>query len=38
MTLVEDFVLLILMLSGLRRYGEIGMFGLWRLLYHQVRQ
>ncbi|KAH9985802.1 hypothetical protein BJV74DRAFT_550801 [Russula compacta] len=34
-TLVEDLVLLILMLSGLRRYGEAGMFGLWRLLYHQ---
>jgi hypothetical protein len=34
-TLVEDFILLILMLSGLRRYGETGMFGLWRFLYHQ---
>jgi len=34
-TLVVDFVLLVLMLSGLRRYGEAGMFGLWRFLYHQ---
>jgi len=34
-TLVEDFVLLALMLSGLRRYGEAGMFGLWRFLYNQ---
>jgi len=34
-TLVEDFILLVLMLSGLRRYGEAGMFGLWRFLYHQ---
>jgi hypothetical protein len=33
---VEDFILLGLMLSGLRRYGEAGMFGLWRFLYHQV--
>jgi hypothetical protein len=37
-TLVEDFVLLGLMLSGLQRYGERGTSGLWRLLYHQVRQ
>jgi len=35
-TLVEDFILLALMLSGLRRYGEAGMFGLWRFLYNQV--
>jgi hypothetical protein len=35
-TLVEDFILLALMLSGLRRYGEAGMFGLWRFLYYQV--
>jgi len=34
-TLVEDFILLALMLSGLRRYGEAGMFGLWRFLYYQ---
>jgi len=34
-TLVEDFILLGLMLSGLRRYGEAGMFGLWRFLYYQ---
>jgi hypothetical protein len=34
-TLVEDFLLLALMLSGLRRYGEAGMFGLWRFLYNQ---
>jgi len=34
-TLVEDFILLMLMLSGLRRYGEAGMFGLWRFLYYQ---
>jgi len=27
--------LLALMLSGLRRYGEAGMFGLWRFLYNQ---
>ena len=37
-TLAEDLILLILMLSGLRRYGEAGMFGLWRLLYHQVSE
>ena len=24
------------MLTGLRRYGEAGMFGLWRFLYYQV--
>ncbi|KAI0295832.1 hypothetical protein B0F90DRAFT_1748744, partial [Multifurca ochricompacta] len=35
-TLIEDIILLILMLMGLRRYGEAGMFGLWRLLYNQV--
>ncbi|KAI9448707.1 hypothetical protein F5148DRAFT_1250441 [Russula earlei] len=35
MTLVEDTVLLVLMLSGLRRYKEAGMFGLWRFLYRQ---
>ncbi|KAI0302733.1 hypothetical protein BC826DRAFT_985970 [Russula brevipes] len=34
-TLVEDVVLLVLMLTGLRRYGEAGMYGLWRLLYRQ---
>jgi len=34
-TLVEDFVFLVLMLSGLQRYGETGVSGLWRLLYHQ---
>jgi len=34
-TLAEDFILLALMLSGLRRYGEAGMFGLWRFLYNQ---
>ncbi|KAI0268895.1 hypothetical protein BC834DRAFT_867755 [Gloeopeniophorella convolvens] len=35
-TLIEDFVLLGLMLLGLRRYGNAGMFGgLWRLLYRQ---
>ena len=33
---MEDLVLLALMLSGLRRYGEAGMFGLWRFLYNQV--
>lgn len=35
-TLAEDLILLALMLSGLRRYGEAGMFGLWRFLYNQV--
>jgi hypothetical protein len=35
-TLVEDSVLLVLMLSGLRRYGGLGMAGIWRLLYRQV--
>ncbi len=35
-TLVEDLILLTLMLCGLRRYGEAGMFGLWRFLYYQV--
>ena len=34
--LVGDSVLLALMLSGLRRYGELGMVGIWRLLYRQV--
>jgi len=34
-TLVEDSVLLVLMLSGLRRYRELGMVGIWRLLYRQ---
>jgi len=34
-TLVEDSVLLALMLSGLRRYKELGMVGIWRLLYRQ---
>jgi len=34
-TLAEDLLLLALMLSGLRRYGEAGMFGLWRFLYNQ---
>ena len=35
-TLVEDSVLLILMLLGLRRYRLSGMAGIWRLLYRQV--
>ena len=35
-TLVEDSVLLVLMLTGLRRYREVGMIGIWRLLYRQV--
>ena len=34
--LVEDSVLLVLMLSGLRRYSESGMIGIWRLLHRQV--
>jgi hypothetical protein len=36
-TLGEDLVLLSLMLIGLRRYGDVGMFGLWRFLHRQVR-
>jgi hypothetical protein len=35
-TLVEDTILLGLMLTGLRRYRELGMIGIWRLLYRQV--
>jgi hypothetical protein len=35
-TLATDSVLLILMLSGLRRHGDLGMVGTWRLLYRQV--
>ena len=35
-TLVEDCVLLVLMLSGIRRHGGLGMAGIWRLLYRQV--
>ncbi|KAH9046061.1 hypothetical protein EDB84DRAFT_1558613 [Lactarius hengduanensis] len=34
-TLGEDLVLLILMLAGLRRYGDVGMYGLWRFLHRQ---
>ncbi|KAH9036718.1 hypothetical protein EDB83DRAFT_2677898 [Lactarius deliciosus] len=34
-TLAEDLVLLILMLTGLRRYGDVGMYGLWRFLHRQ---
>ena len=34
--LVEDSVLLVLMLSGLRRYRLPGMAGIWRLLHRQV--
>ncbi|KAI0256380.1 hypothetical protein BJV78DRAFT_1151128 [Lactifluus subvellereus] len=34
-TLVEDSVLLVLMLSGLRRYRESGKVGIWGLLYRQ---
>ena len=34
--LATDSVLLILMLSGLRRHGDLGMVGTWRLLYRQV--
>lgn len=36
-TLGEDLVLLSLMLIGLRRYGDVGMYGLWRFLHRQVR-
>lgn len=35
-TLGEDLVLLSLMFIGLRRYGDVGMFGLWRFLHRQV--
>ncbi|KAF8261449.1 hypothetical protein EI94DRAFT_1745958 [Lactarius quietus] len=34
-TLGEDLVLLSLMLIGLRRYGDVGMYGLWRFLHLQ---
>ncbi|KAH9159857.1 hypothetical protein EDB89DRAFT_2082914 [Lactarius sanguifluus] len=34
-TLAEDIVLLVLMLAGLRRYGDVGMYGLWRFLHRQ---
>jgi hypothetical protein len=34
--LVADSVLLVLMLSGLRRHGGLGVVGTWRLLYRQV--
>jgi hypothetical protein len=34
-TLGEDLVLLSLMLIGLRRYGDVGMYGLWRFLHRQ---
>lgn len=34
-TLVEDLVLLSLMLIGLRRYGGVGMHGLWLFLHRQ---
>ena len=34
--LAEDCVLLVLMLSGLRRYKLSDMVGIWRLLYRQV--
>lgn len=37
-TLGEDLVLLSLMLIGLRRYGDVGMYGLWRFLHRQVRR
>lgn len=37
-TLGEDLVLLILMLTGLRRYPDVGLYGLWRFLYRQVCQ
>ena len=35
-TLVEDCVLLVLMLSGLRRHRLSDMVGIWRLLHRQV--
>lgn len=34
-TLGEDLVLLFLMFIGLRRYGDVGMYGLWRFLHRQ---
>ena len=37
-TLVEDSLLLVLMLSGLQRYKESGMIGIWRLLHRQVSE
>ena len=36
--LVEDIVLLVLMLSGLQRYRESGMIGIWHLLHRQVSE
>ncbi len=35
-TLGEDLVLLSLVLIGLRCYGNVGMYGLWRFLHCQV--